>query len=296
METLAEIDSCISRLSKMGAQEAFFHPDFVRLLSLLKSPYLYDGKGTEVPKETLNRILLLVAEKAEGMPRNIVGDDYWRHTDICAYALNALSDAAIDAENADSFVRIFLAAAQGGTPPRPVEPRGGYSVEDTNSVALFETASHRDAVFQKMLDFRSPELCACIAERISGLAELRESAAYLFSVALDQSSSGLELDICSIVKLAKFARRWREEEIPSPGYKRALEEGNAHFSERLLQFERAISAFLRQIREAQRQRLARVYDLQEFRARWKENRSREAAIARDDSHLTRRLRIYAGRC
>ena len=119
METLAEIDSCIERLSKMEAQDAFFHPDFVRLLSILKLPYLYDGKGTEVPKETIGRIILIVAEKAERMPRQIGDDDYSRYSNTCTYVLNALSAVKIDPGNADLFVRIFLSVAEGGTPPEP---------------------------------------------------------------------------------------------------------------------------------------------------------------------------------
>jgi len=106
METLAEIDSCVNRLTEMGAQDAFFHPDFVRLLSLLKFPYLYDGKGTAVPKETIRKILLLAAEKAEGMPQDLAREGCFRHADTCSYLLNALSGARIDAGNADCFVNL----------------------------------------------------------------------------------------------------------------------------------------------------------------------------------------------
>ncbi len=296
METLAEIDSCISRLSKMGAQEAFFHPDFVRLLSLLKFPHLYDGNGTEVPGETTGRILLLVAEKAERLPRQAKDEDYSRYLDTCSYVLNALSGAQIDAKNADSFVRIFLAVAKGESFPKPKEPEGGHTGEDCGTLALFDAACHRDAVFQKMLDFRSIELCESIAARLSSLDGFRESAAYLFSVALDHSSSGLELGMESVVALARFSRRWKDEEIPSPRYKRTLDEGSEHFSRKIYTYERFVSALLTQARIMERQRFARIYDMQEFRARWKEQKMRQAAIARNDSHLSRRLRIYAGRC
>lgn len=299
METLAEIDSCISRLSKMGAQEAFFHPDFVRLLSVLKFPYLYDGNGTAVPKEAINRILLLVAEKAEGMPKDLAGDDHLRHSETCSYVLNALAEVEIDAENADSFVRIFLEAASGGNPPRPhdkaEEEPWPHKPKLEEDGGFFDAACHRDAVFQKMLDFRSVELCESIAARISRLSGLRESAIYLFAVALEHSSSGLEMSMGSIMALAKFCRRWVGE-LPPGHFRRTFDEGRAHFSEKTRQSEQVISAFIRQMEKAQVMRIARVYDMQQFRARWRENRAREAAMARDGPHLAKRLRICTGRC
>ena len=305
METLAEIDSCISRLSRMGAQEAFFHPDFVRLLSLLKFPYLYDGNGTEVPKETIDKILLLVAEKAEAMPRQISDDDYSRYSNTCTYVLNALSSVAVDAGNADSFVRVFLLVAEGGMPPEP-ETEAVWAPYDKDMMTLkrfrkddggfFDAACHRDGAFQRMVDFRSPELCARIAERISGLAEPKESAIYLFSVALDHSSEGVELGIETVKKLEQFARRWKDAQLPSAQYKRTLDEGGAHFSGKAAEFERLASALLRQMKAAEKQRVARIYDMQEFRAKWKNNRVREAEITRDGAHFARRLRICSGRC
>jgi hypothetical protein len=307
METLAEIDSCIARLSGMEAQDAFFHPDFVRLLSLLKFPYLYDGNGTEVPPETRNRMLALVAEKAEAMPRQETDEACSRQIGTCAYAMRALSAVELNELNADYFVRIFLAAAKGGTPPEPKRwLEGAIDFKEGGNITvfhlseddggLFDACADRDAVFQKMLDFRSAELCDSIATRISGLAELRESAVYLFSVALDQSSSGVGLEIDTTMKLAKFARRWADGAIPSPGCRRTIDEGNAHFSGKLEEFERALSALLRQMKAAERQRLARICNMQEFRARWKENRLRQAAIARQDPHFARKLKICSGRC
>ena len=193
-------------------------------------------------------------------------------------------------------MRIFLAVAAGGTPPRPAGPADMHPTEDTGAASLFETACHRDGVFQKMLDFRSRELGASIAERVSRLAEPKESAIYLFAVALDHSSGGVELGMETARKLKQFARRWKDSELVPAQYKRILGEGEAHFSGKVTEFGRLAAALLRQIKAAERQRLARIYDIQEFRAMWKKNQSRQAAIARDESHLARKLKICSGRC
>lgn len=209
METLPQLNASLERLSSMKAEDAFFHPDFVRALDLLGMPYLYDGKGTEVPQEALDLIIRISADVLCRMPPNgeIANFNKDFDRDLREYLLESLSKTRMNDANAADFARIFSKMSMFSEPRLPEAASGGNCAECDGALAYGPVSDYL-GLARRLQAFEGRGFCEKMAKvACSGRGDVPANV-HLFAICMRKIGSGAEIGHATFAKMRRFAKRW----------------------------------------------------------------------------------------
>ncbi len=259
MDSLAQLNASLGRLSQMGPEEAFFHPDFVRALNVLRFPYLYDGKGTPVPQEALDLIIRISADMLCRMPpeAKIAHFNADLDRDLREYLLESLANAEITEQNARDFARAFMRMHEFSRPR--------FQNGDLGAEGAYAPVSAYFEIHRKLLSFHSPGMCDALSRIALEGGAHPSSAADAFLICSRQSMEGVRLGHSTIMRLIRAGRGLKQSGEIGALERHGIEEGLAHLGKKAREFDEARQEFLARLRrDVVRAEMARVIRISTF--------------------------------